>query len=199
MKLYKYRSLQNLWHALDIIINQRIYCADWVSLNDPLEGRYEIFLPGDNTSDRTLMLDSIEKARDRYRIGSLSADPRNFLMWSHYSNGHKGIVIECEIPDDTPELFEVFYSPFLSVFSEIEHVRVDMSHIFKGKSEEWSYEKEYRIITEQKYFQLKNPIERIFLGPFVSKDQEFILRKILPQTVEIMPMRLDKIQGTVGF
>ena len=36
VKLYKYRSLKrDLDFALDIILNQRLYCADYKCLNDP--------------------------------------------------------------------------------------------------------------------------------------------------------------------
>ena len=39
MKLYKYRSLrQNLDFVLDILLNGRLYCAEYQTLNDPLEG-----------------------------------------------------------------------------------------------------------------------------------------------------------------
>jgi hypothetical protein len=33
------------------------------------------------------------------RILSFSKDPFNYLMWSHYSDSHKGIVIEVDFPD----------------------------------------------------------------------------------------------------
>ena len=41
MKLYKYRSLRrNLDFVLDILLNERLYCANYTALNDPLEGYY---------------------------------------------------------------------------------------------------------------------------------------------------------------
>jgi len=44
MKIYKYKSLSNLWHVMDVLVHNRLYCAHWSELNDPLEGRYEIYL-----------------------------------------------------------------------------------------------------------------------------------------------------------
>ncbi|MGD9874527.1 MAG: hypothetical protein AB7T27_09695 [Kiritimatiellia bacterium] len=38
MKAYKFKSAAQIPHALDIILNNRLYCADWSSLNDPMEG-----------------------------------------------------------------------------------------------------------------------------------------------------------------
>ena len=48
------------------------------------------------------MVSRIEQARDGFRIASLSATPTNFLLWSHYADGHKGVAIEVDIPDGHP-------------------------------------------------------------------------------------------------
>lgn len=40
MILYKYRSLANLEHVLDIILNQRLHCSTYPELNDPFEGLF---------------------------------------------------------------------------------------------------------------------------------------------------------------
>ncbi len=38
MKLYKFKSLANFEYVADIIINKRLYAADFTELNDPMEG-----------------------------------------------------------------------------------------------------------------------------------------------------------------
>lgn len=197
MKLYKYRSLANLWHVLDVIVNQRLYCAHWSELNDPLEGRYEIYLGERSDRLESIMASRIDKAKDTYRVASLSADPTNFLMWSHYADGHKGIVIEVEVPDDHEDLMQVIYTPFSSVFTDKLQTKEDMRHLFNGKGEEWGYEQEYRIVIEGRFFALPQPVRRLLLGPLVSEDQATTLRKIVPETVEIVRMGLDRIQGTI--
>ena len=40
MKLYKFRSLNNTKFAFDILVNNRLYCANYESLNDPFEGEF---------------------------------------------------------------------------------------------------------------------------------------------------------------
>ena len=40
MKLYKFRSFENIEFTLDIIMNERLYCAQHKSLNDPFEGLF---------------------------------------------------------------------------------------------------------------------------------------------------------------
>lgn len=197
MKLYKYKSLKDLWHTLDVVVNQRLYCAHWSELNDPLEGRYEIYLGESSERLQSIMTSRIEKARDAYRVASLSADPTNFLMWSHYADGHKGVVVEVNVPDDHADLIQVVYSPFSSVFTDKLQTKEDMRHLFNGKGEEWSYEQEYRIVTEGSFFALPQPVERLLLGPLVSNEHESILREVIPKRMEIVRMELDKFQGTL--
>lgn len=198
MRLYKYKSLTNLWHTLDLVVNERLYCAHWRELNDPLEGRYEIYLGERSRTFESVMMTRIENARNVYRVASLSADPTNFLMWSHYADGHKGVVIEVDVPENHVDLIKVTYSPFSSVFTDKLQTKDDMRHLFNGKGEEWAYEKEYRIITEDQYFCLRQSIHRLLLGPLISDDHERILRKIIPANVEIVKMSLDRVQGTLA-
>jgi hypothetical protein len=197
MKLYKYKSLQNLWHVLDIIVNQRVYCAKWNELNDPLEGRYEVYLGTKSSSIQEIMVDRIEKAKNKHRVASLSADLKNFLLWSHYADGHKGIALEIDIPENHKDLIKVFYSPFSSVFTEKIQTQEDMRHLFNGKGEEWAYEQEYRIVVPRRYFKLPKPIARIFLGPRVTEEHRKILAALIPTGIEVFQTELNQVQGTL--
>jgi hypothetical protein len=40
------------------------------------------------------MREDIDQAKDKMRVASLSKNTHNFLLWSHYADGHKGIAIE---------------------------------------------------------------------------------------------------------
>ena len=182
---------------LDVVVNQRFYCAHWSELNDPLEGRYEIYLGESSSRLEEKMVTRIEGAKDKYRVVSLSADSTNFLLWSHYADGHKGVAIEVEIPDNHPDLIEVIYTPFSSVFTSSGDTKENMRHLFNGKGEEWAYENEYRIVTESIYFTLPKPVTRVLLGPRVSIDQEKILLATLPSSVEVVRTQLDQTQGTL--
>ncbi|MGS1107981.1 DUF2971 domain-containing protein [Achromobacter anxifer] len=197
MKFYKYRPLNNLWHILDIVVNQRLYCAHWSTLNDPLEGRYEIYLGNKSPKLASTMVSRIEQARDGFRIASLSATPTSFLLWSHYADGHKGVAIEVDIPEDHPDLTKIIYSPFSSVFSEKAQTQEDMRHLFNGKGEEWAYEEEYRVIIDREYFDLPSRPTTLLLGPMVPKNQVALLRKVLSEHIEIVETALDRIQGTL--
>jgi hypothetical protein len=196
MKFYKYKSAENLWQLADIIVRGRLFCAKWDTLNDPLEGRYEVFFnPRFPQSD--VLLEKLETRRNTYRIASFSSVPDNFLMWSHYADGHKGVAIELEIDSSHRDLFEVVYSPFSSVFSSSAQISKDVRHIFNGKTEAWSYEKEYRIITTSTHFKLPNPVHRVLLGPLFDPDRRELLRSIIPGTVEIVQTTLDRTDGVL--
>lgn len=183
MKLFKYKSLSNPWHLLDIVANQRLYCAHWTTLNDPLEGRFEVFLEEEELT--TEAVSRIQKARDEYRIASLSADPNNLLMWSHYADGHKGVVVEVDIPNDHEDLVKLVYTDFSAVFNGEMRTK-DMRCLFNGKTPEWAYEKEYRIITKSEFFNLPKPVKKILLGSKVDNTHREILIKLLPSNVEVV-------------
>lgn len=194
MILYKYKSLNNLWHILDVVLNQRVYCAHWKELNDPFEGKYEIMLGEKSEELESLIESKVERQRDSFRIASFSANPTNFLLWSHYADGHKGCAIELEIDENNHNLQEVYYSPFSSVIQREEETEMNLFHLFNSKTEAWEYENEYRIIIKDKYHTLDQPVSRILLGPLVDVVKETLLTRALPH-IEFIKTKLNKEQG----
>ena len=83
----------------------------------------------------------------RFGILCLTTNPDNKLMWAHYADGHRGMVLE----------FDTTYPRF--VVTEKEHrvlypgtpatynPTVGSQGWWKIKSKEWEYEQEYRIAT----------------------------------------------------
>ncbi len=89
----------------------------------------------------------------RFGVLSLTETPDNLLMWSHYGDNHKGVVLGfdethpfflgAEIVAGLSRLNRVEYNqrrPVLSVTTR------DNPKIFLRKSTEWAYEKEWRLI-----------------------------------------------------
>ncbi|WP_161129720.1 MULTISPECIES: DUF2971 domain-containing protein [Photobacterium] len=159
-------------------------------MNDPLEGRY--YSRFGNGFD-----EKVNIRRNEWRICALSSALDNFLLWSHYASGHKGIAIELEIPEENPDLSKVQYSPFSPIFTDISESIKDHKNLFEIKTEEWSYEQEYRIICKGEFYELPNPIKKIYLGHKISSERAKILRSILPSSVEVVQMKLDSYQGKV--
>ncbi|MEZ5586260.1 MAG: DUF2971 domain-containing protein [Sedimenticolaceae bacterium] len=91
-------------------------------------------------------------------VCSLSRDPLNILMWSHYSSSHRGFLLEFCIPVSGPAyhadfaheyLFplEVHYRedrPVIAAFGD--YTTEELQHHVLTKSKDWGYEQEERVI-----------------------------------------------------
>lgn len=201
MKLYKYKSIDNLWHILDIVLMNRIFCAHWSQLNDPLEGRYTVFLQDKNLNPMWDITGHplVDKFKDATRIASLSADGRNFLMWSHYASGHRGVVIEFDILDEEKNLHEVRYSPFDALINNEIESRRDYKHVLLCKTESWSYEREYRILYNSDFYPLDRPPNKIIFGGLIDDNHKEILSRALQGKIEIVNARINRYQGRVEY
>jgi hypothetical protein len=76
----------------------------------------------------------------------LTPDPCSTLMWSHYADNHRGICLEFDTANPLfSEAVEVAYRSEYPrwVPHEMEQIAFEM---FLTKAEDWSYEKEFRII-----------------------------------------------------
>lgn len=95
---------------------------------------------------------------DRIGICCLSMTPDNILMWSHYSDHHKGIVVEfdthqdrySELSDIEKNLLgeQVLYQEFMPKVS-LRNSQDGFSAVQDAlltKSPSWEYEKEFRVI-----------------------------------------------------
>ena len=183
--------------VLDIVLNDHLYCSRWDELNDPMEACYEVY--SEKESDRHIMDEKIKNALNDWRIAALGASNKNFLLWSHYADGHKGIAIEIDIPRDHPYIEKVKYDWSTTVFSHMDQTEYSMRHLLYYKKEELEYEKEYRIIIKAKniessgeYFILPNPIKKIFVGHRAKESQVDIMKKAIGSKANLVRMDLDK-------
>jgi hypothetical protein len=87
---------------------------------------------------------------DTHRVYCLTPDPLNPLMWSHYADGHKGIVLEFNAT--APQMLYAFRVHYRKEYPPIrmyeEGLGTDLVP-FYTKSEVWEYESEYRLIGEE--------------------------------------------------
>ncbi|MEY2521298.1 MAG: hypothetical protein QOF24_3057 [Verrucomicrobiota bacterium] len=92
---------------------------------------------------------------DNLGIFCLTEDPTNLLMWAHYADHHRGVVIEF---DETHTFFNQRKGPQddLRHFRKVNYTDVrpsvflslsDAIQVFYTKSCEWEYEREWRLIT----------------------------------------------------
>lgn len=168
-KLYKYASPHP-----QIFDNLLIRASQRYSLNDPFELRPSSENILEKLSNVEVSIGhEYEPSYDDYGIISFTETYNNLLMWAHYANEHKGIVIEFDITKinfkkyqsypifDNNEDDEMFSSenPIIDELKEGEVQRVLYNHNrpnehnyesilehFLIKSDEWMYEKEHRAI-----------------------------------------------------
>ena len=120
----------------------------------------------------------------------------SILMWSHYAQGHTGVCFEFTRAEDNALGNSEFCSP---VKYDRHYPRIDLGQILlkqdgktrtimmQTKSEEWAYEKEWRLITHDgdNECPLPGPISRVILGlkiedSFKSKIENLCQKRDIP-------------------
>jgi hypothetical protein len=119
----------------------------------------------------------------------LSSDPLNILMWSHYADYHRGICIGFDGNEANPffgRAQQVIYSLNYPVVNVIKGTpEKNAEKIFLTKSDQWKYEKEWRIIEHDHgsgvYCFEKSTIKELIFG--VKTDPEHIdyIKNVLDQ------------------
>lgn len=215
--LYKYKPINK--NSLEIIINKELYFPKSVQFNDPFDGQLlpsnfinevkELEYIGVDVDNEITKHESFIKDRiNGYGILSLSNTCRDILMWSHYSDSHKGICFG----------FKYNLQSYLeNIGWPIDHkiVRYSRDHPFKEihddlvlgkrfnsndcflnvcniaqaleeatftiKHSSWSYEKEERLISQVAGPHSFNAeaLDRVVLGMNISKRDEAIIKSLL--------------------
>lgn len=149
--LYKYVSLN---YVVDILDNHRLFLNDGKNFNDP----FEITIT-DKSNGTTRHINGLH-------ILSLTNSYRNKLIWSHYTDSHKGVCLTIQVPNQL--VYPICYST-KRVYEDsdiddlIEHstkkakksLKNDFSVLSKDKKiayikdKKWIYEKEYRIVFDK--------------------------------------------------
>lgn len=128
-------------------------------------------------------------------VCSLTADPRNILMWSHYASNHSGVCLQFEAIQDV-----VTFTMAASVNYEKNYPRINWAeHISSGiatrqvgkvltcKYQDWVYEKEYRVIVPDaadKYLSFSaTALTGIIFGCQIEEGCEVEVRKLLEERV----------------
>ncbi|EPG0609874.1 DUF2971 domain-containing protein [Vibrio fluvialis] len=171
MKVYKFRSSEQMSFVFDILFNQRLFCAEWHTLNDPVEGIAVYYGRSGNSESIQNFMEKVENAKNPLRVCSLSKTFDEHLLWAHYADGFSGLAIEFEIDPDEPDVVDMEYrGVFASVNSDDDRDPNSIAReVLSSKYSAWSYEKEIRILTTGTFYKLKNPITRVIVGHRMSK------------------------------
>lgn len=175
--LYKYRGIKE---TKMILQKGTIYFSTLNQFNDPFEGKaiikdnysikdWESFLqknssiPSDlisseakkikeNPESINIIADIIQKELSNIGFYCLTKKPDNHLMWTHYSNEHKGCVVEFDLLKCLP-IFQMISKVNYSMrFISYNYLRDNTGpyRTITHKSREWEYEEEYRIMSYNK-------------------------------------------------
>lgn len=199
MKLYKFKSLRNFDHVIDILLNERLHCAVYKDLNDPFEGifwttfgpalvRPSVVIP---KTRRMSTVEEVPLNPDCKNICSLSASKSDVRLWSYYADNHKGVAIEIDFSGKEDFISKVSYSLDLPEGSTTLLGGSSTRDILSCKTKHWEYEQEYRIIQAEKYFLIPGMIIAIYLGPRVPENHAQLLRKCCPGGLSVFNTRLD--------
>lgn len=96
MRAFKFRGETNPEFVTDILQNNRLHCASWHDLNDPMEGTYDTLIV--DPSKRSAALQAIREHKGKLRVCSLSDTYKSHAMWAYYASDFKGVAIEIDFP-----------------------------------------------------------------------------------------------------
>lgn len=134
-------------------------------------------------------------AINKFGFSSLSEDSNNILMWSHYANDHKGIVIGFEFPelegntnlqkvkykDSLNEIKIKDFAHFLIADCESDYYHSILMKDYSLKACAWDYEKEWRIWRSKPcYYHFKpEQVKEVWFGLNTSNETIAVLLGIL--------------------
>lgn len=133
--------------ALKALRDRRLKVSRINELNDPFE-----FCAADfSDSDTQTKLQTFKnQVNERHGVICFSEHYHDPVLWSHYADGHRGVALVFEIPDD--QAISIDYQPErlrLDVDTAIQRggfTESDVSKLIATKFSSWHYENEIRMI-----------------------------------------------------
>jgi hypothetical protein len=142
MLAYKFRGADQIPFALDIILNQRLYCSCPSKFNDPLEGFFTSMILESKNPQRTIEAShEVIRERSHLRVCSLSMIFDFIPLWAYYASDFSGLAIEVEISEEAPEVKKIRYTnyPSLGLLPQDDPKQAACESLCM-KREEWSHE-----------------------------------------------------------
>lgn len=133
--------------ALKALRDRRLKIARINELNDPFEYCAADF----SDTDTRIKLEAFKnQVNERYGVICFCESYHDPVLWSHYADGHRGVVMVFEIPDD--QAIRINYQPErfkLDVDAAIRRGSFDdsdLNQLISTKFSSWGYEKEIRMM-----------------------------------------------------
>lgn len=187
--LYKFRGIENPQFTLDILKNNRLYCADFRDLNDPMEGTYDTLRSGPH-APHSQQIKEIFDGKVRTRVCSLTRTYKDHPMWAYYASNSSGLAIEIDLPDSVAEPINYASGHHIETWGERDDAYKIARRILVTKHSAWEHEKEVRILNDGQFFPLsQGSISRVIFGSRCSgefrADVEAVCEKFGIQTASL--------------
>jgi len=177
----KYRPCNDF--TKDILINSHLWFSNPKSFNDPFDcqivsdtqntvNEIKTFLERDSSEISAkkrkaiakgwrnkpfdwheLVNTSISSKINSYGVCCFAGSNDNILMWSHYTDSHKGICIKFDLLADLNFFLlplKIKYKKDYQIYNHLKDSTKIIECLFQTKSECWSYENEFRVIKPEK-------------------------------------------------
>ena len=184
--LYSYVPFNK--NTIDAIVHDYKYAGEIFEFNDPTDPTIRLT---ENIKEMTEILKNI-------RIACYSTTPLNMLMYSHYTDKHKGICIEYDFSDFDKKdtiLLKIDYEKKLKIDPENLQVTMKSNNdmgkeisfldLFRTKHLNWEYENEYRVMTYG-IDKIRRTIKAIYFGKDTSDaDKELIVELTQNRSIKL--------------
>lgn len=181
--LYKYRSIEPFKNLVDTLLKRRLYAAPYFDLNDPMEGQYLVSPTGKIDE---YMREYLEGAKKKLRICSLSRKPDIELMWAHYADGNRGVVLGVQVDRSKYKVIPVNYDGPLKVSVNMLNP-TPPEEILSRKLRAWEYEHEERVFIEGAHF-VNIELKEILVGSRMSTQDFSLLSSLVEKVCPEVPL-----------
>jgi len=141
-----------------------------------MEGRY-LYPSGSRGLDEDIQR-IIKGEKEKIRICSLSRDPDNELMWSHYAEGHRGVAIGVEVNNSKYQVKPIEYDGLHTLGMNNMHPDAAVD-ILSHKLDVWSYEEEVRVFLKGKKTTVDVQVKEIVFGRSTSTQDKGFIKELV--------------------
>lgn len=165
-------------------------------LNEAIEEHMSLGIHKDPIQLKQMITDSMIYWLQRTGVYCLSESNDNILMWSHYSDGHKGFCLEFNLNSYLRASKKVKYQneyPKLKYTGDDEKDKEFINTILLTKSDFWNYEKEWRIIETRGpgLYQINNgDLNGVILGCQISEENRKRIISLIEKRTDNDKLRL---------
>ena len=233
-QLYRYKAFDKNGYWKDELLNGKIHLSEPDMFNDPFDSLLRFDFEklyndenvnkeiteyikresqGENSEKITLTMlkkaeaEAIKNSQKDIAIACFSEANDSILMWSHYSDFHKGICIEYNTSNlgttERSKLYPVLYNTekFDSTNDLKNHSAIIKINYITHKAKEWCYEKEWRVAKKvvkdldgkknESFIEWGKNISAVYIGVKCEENIEDILEWGNQNKIKIYQMKLS--------